>query len=208
MAFNLACCSISQATILDPTNSTGKGETRMIDLTNNVTNINQPNVIIATQPDNGSAQAITCPRTGENLCVSYTPDFNFVGIDSFNVSTTNDNNETETGTVTVNKAGAVSKNSGTIPNDAIQGTLNNICGSSQSVDVEIRCQDFNTANATAGELTEDLRELIDALTPQDIAAQSTTSNTLAAQQLENIGTHLAALRSGQKNVSINGLSFN
>jgi len=205
--FTLTFSVLSSASILDATITTGKGETRIIDLSNNVTNIAQPSLTIATQPANGSAESIICGRTGKNLCVSYSPNSTYSGIDTFTISVINDNDQTETATITVNVANVSIAGNGVIPNNVIRGTLDKICGNLQTTDVDILCQGFNNVNATAGELPEDLRELLNALTPQDIAAQGATSNVLAAQQLENIGKHLAALRRGQKNVSLNGFSF-
>ncbi|MDH5217833.1 MAG: autotransporter domain-containing protein, partial [Gammaproteobacteria bacterium] len=199
--------NVASASVLDATISTGKGETRIVDLSNNVSGITDPIILIATAPAHGSATAITCERTGQQLCISYTPNDSFSGVDTFSISVLNDNNIQENATISVSVAGAVVASSGVVPDVAVRDTLDAICGSSQVMEVDTLCQSFNAVNATTGELPEDLRELLDALTPQDIAAQGTTGSVLAAQQLENIGKHLAALRRGQKNTSLGGLSF-
>jgi len=207
LVFMLGNSSLIQADILDAAISTGQGETRIIDLTNNVTDVSQAVITIASQPSNGTAEAVDCPRTGTSLCVSYTPANEYTGLDSFTISVVNDDNIIETATVSVNVNQAVIARSGSVPDEAIRGTLDEICGSTQSTEVDNLCQGFNAINATSGEVPEDLRELIDALTPQDVAAQETTASALASQQLENIGKHLAALRRGQKNIAFNGLTF-
>ena len=199
-----------QATLISATISTGQGEARIIDLSNNVSGITQPEIGVDTQPVAGSAEPIACPRTGDLLCVLYSPNASFSGLDTFIISVINDEDEFETATITVNVNQVVVSNNGAVPDEAVKGALSEICNNDQSSDVDELCQRFNTfniVNATAGEVPEDLRELIDALTPQDVAAQSTTGSVLASQQLENIGKHLAALRRGHENTTFSGLSF-
>lgn len=197
----------AMADLLDAVISTGANETRVIDLTNNISGISNPMITVATAPQNGVAAAVNCPRTGEPLCIEYTPNQDFSGIDTFSFSVINDSQQTETAQISVNVGNVIAVNSGKTADNSVRDTLESICGVDQASEVDVLCQGFNSIGATTGSLPPDLRELLDALAPQDIAAQTTTGSVMANQQLENIGKHLSALRRGQSSVALGGFNF-
>lgn len=192
------------ATVVDASVSTRYNQALIVDLSNNISNITTPIVQVASNPASGSATPIICPRTGDNLCIEYVPASGFSGLDSFEYSVVNDVSVTEVASVSIT-VGEL-QNSGLIPSNEVLETLDSICGTQQTVQVDILCQEFNAINATAGEIPPDLREMINALSAQDAASQVTISSEMASEQLRNIGKHLASLRQGNRS-SIAGLSY-
>lgn len=65
-----------------------------------------------------------------------------------------------------------------------------------------RCKEFS-GTASITEKSHALRQIA----PEEAAAQSTTGNLIATQQVRNVGNRLAAVRHGIEGVSVAGLSF-
>ncbi|NOZ52044.1 MAG: autotransporter domain-containing protein [Gammaproteobacteria bacterium] len=199
------------AAMADVTNvrvSIEKNKSIVLNLTNSITNIAIPQVTIPTPPANGSATAITCTTdTGTDAvrCISYTPNPDFVGLDTLGYTVLNNAGSPESATITINVGSATPNTQGTTPSIAIEATLNDICLRNSEEALTDLCLAFSAATQPGRE--EDLRELLDALSPQSIAAQGTLNNELIKEQLSNISKRLTALRRGQSKTLLSGLTL-
>lgn len=101
------------------------------------------------------------------------------------------------------------------PEGALAGVLDSMCPGLQAAVESLtapqqalltRCNEIMNAatDGNDGQIIAALR----ALAPDEVAAQGRIGNSFAQQQLGNIGTRLAALRSGASGVGLAGLSFN
>jgi len=184
--------------------SIDKNKSISLDLSQSITNIAQPLLTISTQPANGTATAEACADNTVR-CITYQPNTDFVGLDTFNYQVINDAGLTESATIIISVGGATSSTQGTTSNEAIEGTLNNICLNNAEGELSDLCRAFSLATEQGEE--EDLRELLDALSPQNVASQGTLSNELIKAQLANISKRLTALRRGQQNTFLSGLTL-
>lgn len=184
--------------------STDKNKPISLDLSRSITNIVEPQLTIPAQPANGTATAQTC-ADNTLRCVTYQPNTDFVGVDTFDYQVINDAGLTESATIIISVGGAVPSTQGTTSNEAIDGTLNDICLNNAADELSDLCAAFSLATEQGAE--EDLRELLDALSPQNVASQGTLSNELLKAQLANISKRLTALRRGQQQTLISGLTL-
>jgi len=153
---------------------------------------------IVSPPTKGT-YTVGCSST--NNCIVYTPNSAFSGFDNFQY--TIDASETPQ-TVTINVGSVSANNSGS---NAVFNTLVTICDPSATTDLDLFCSAFRAASATPGEIPPDLRELLNAISPQDVAAQGGVNSDFINQQLSNITKHLSALRQAQTSVSLGGLTL-
>lgn len=169
-----------------------------------------PQVVIVTGPVHGSATAL-CNDTSNTTCITYTPANNFIGFDTFTITVVESTNtsirEATDATIKINIGGVTASTSGTT---AVWETVSDLCDVSSSPALSDFCLPYNNSSSsqTPGAIPPDLREFLNAISPQDMAAQGTVGYDLANQQLKNIGKHLAALRSGQTIAPLGGLTFN
>ena len=184
-----------------------------INLANELTGLDpaivNPQVVIVTGPANGSATAL-CNDTSNKTCITYTPASNYIGFDTFTITVVESTNtsirETSDATIKINIGGVTASTSGTT---AVWETVSSICDVNSAATLSDFCLPFNNSSAsqTPGAIPADLREFLNAISPQDVAAQGTVGYDLANQQIKNIGKHLAALRSGQTIAPLGGLAF-
>ncbi len=160
-----------------------------------------PVLTIPAQPANGTATAEVCIDNTQR-CISYQPNTDFVGVDMFNYAVINDANLTESATVIISVGGATSNQEGTTSNEAIEGTVNDICLSNAGGELSDLCLAFSVAIEQGAE--EDLRELLDALSPQNVASQGTLNNELIKEQLANISKRLTAYYPSSNTYIISG----
>lgn len=185
-----------------------------INLANELGNLDpaivNPQVVIVTAPANGSAVAL-CNDTSNKTCITYTPSNNYIGIDTFTITVVESSNtnirEASDATIKINIGGVTASTSGTT---VVWETVSSLCDVNSTPALSDFCVPFNNASAsqTPGAIPPDLREFLNAISPQDVAAQGTVGYDLANQQIKNIGKHLAALRSGQTIAPLGGLTFN
>jgi len=168
-----------------------------------------PQVVIVTVPTAGSAIAL-CNDTSNSTCITYTPASNFVGFDTFTITVVESTNtairEASDATIKINVGGVTASTSGTT---AVWKTVSNLCDVNSSPALSDFCLHYNNSSSsqTPGAIPADLREFLNAISPQDMAAHGTVGYDLANQQIKNIGKHLAALRSGQTIAPLGGLAF-
>ena len=194
--------------------STATNQPITITLSRSITNVTRPVTVTVGNPApaNGGAVPVACADQ-TNECITYTPDADYIGRDSFAyvVTDSGDPQLVESSTITVIVGTDI--NEGALPPPVIiGGVMLDICGNptdlppeNEAPETTLFCEDFR--GLTPGVDDEDLRELLSALTPQNVAAAGTLSNDLASQQLNNIGKRLAALRSGQRLASMGGLAL-
>jgi len=184
--------------------SISKNKTITLNLSNSITNITTPQIRIPAQPANGTATAVSC--ADDTLrCITYQPNTDYVGIDTFNYEVTNDADATESADVTINVGGVTPNTQGTTSNEALEGALNDICLNNAGGELTDLCAAFSTAVETGA--GKDLRELLDALSPQSVSSQGTLNNELIKEQLANISKRLTALRKGQQKTVLSGLTL-
>jgi len=184
--------------------SIGKNKTITLNLSNSITNISAPQVTISSQPANGEATATAC-SDNTLRCVTYKPNPDFVGIDSFSYEVNNDAGTPESANITINVGGITPNTQGTTSNEALEGALNDICLRNAGGELTDICNEFSDAVEQSG--GEDLRELLDALSPQNVSSQGTLNNELIKEQLANISKRLTALRKGQQQTLLSGLTL-
>ena len=101
------------------------------------------------------------------------------------------------------------------PQGAMASTLDSMCPQLQAIQHTLnpteqalldRCNEIISAsnNGEDAEVAKALRELA----PEEVATQGRIGNSIAIQQLGNIGSRLAALRDGATGVALTGLAFN
>jgi len=204
----LAPLNIANAAIENTLISTPQNVNIRVDLSESITNIAIPIIVVSTNPANGTAVAFDCDGidvgNGSVQCVDYTPSLNFVGTDTFQVTVDNAGTpEIANVVITVENPG--DQNSGILPDVAMEKIINDSVCANTAPEVTVFCQIY--ADATTGLTPEDLRIILKALSPSDVAAQGTMGNEMVSGQLSNIAKHLATLRRGQR-LAISGLVIN
>jgi len=176
--------------------------------------INFSQVVAASGVTNPVLQIVSSPQYGSYTmgcssssdCIVYTPQSGFTGFDVFQYTVADSVNggSEPPQSVTVNVGSVTASNSGT---DAVFNTLLTICDASATAQLDAFCSAFRAASATPGQIPPDLRELLNAISPQDVASQGGINSDFINQQLSNISKHLAALRQAQTSVSLGGLTL-
>ncbi|MGD8592144.1 MAG: autotransporter domain-containing protein [Gammaproteobacteria bacterium] len=173
-------------------------------LTDSITNL--PNGVTATvvldsQPANGQAQVRT-----DGLSVIYTPNAGFTGEDTFQYSAQRSDEITDgPATITVVVGGVTFQ--GDSPQAAVDDIFTKLCLDQEPTGELIDfCQPYLAASQSGA--PEDLRELLDALSPKQIIAQSDLGSDMARQQVDSVVKRLVALRKGMTQAALGGLAFN
>jgi len=193
----------AQAELKDVTVSTRVNQAIPVNLSQSISGISSPVVTIPTQPSSGVATVVEC-NDNTMLCVEYRPAENFEGQASFNYAVVNDQNITETATITVNVGSLAIPSQGSSPGVVTNNTLTDICLDPNRTDD--LCEQFRAV--TRSGVAEDLREFIDATSPTNIGAQSALNDELTKEQLSNVSRRLTSLRRGQNLTLLSGLSLN
>ena len=195
--------ALVQAALKNVTISTEINEPKIINLSQSISDISAPVVTIPAQPNSGVATIVEC-TDGTQVCVEYRPAVNFEGRESFNYAVVNDEDVTETATITVNVGNVAISDQGNSPGVVTNNTLMGIClDQARTYDL---CEQFRIASRPG--VAEDLREFIDATSPTNVGAQSALNDELTKEQLSNISRRLTALRRGQNLTLLSGLSLN
>jgi len=174
-----------------------------LNLSQSISNISEPVVTIPVQPSSGTATVVGC-TDGAQVCVEYQPAVNYAGQESFEYAVVNDQNITETATITINVGNVALPNQGSSPGVVTNNALTGIClDQTRTYDL---CAQFRVA--TESGVAEDLREFIDATSPTNVGAQSALNDELTKEQLSNVSRRLTALRRGQNLTLLSDLNLN
>jgi len=193
----------AQAALQNVTVSGDENRPITINLSQSISNISEPVVTIPVQPTSGTATVVGC-ADGVQVCVEYQPAVNYVGQESFEYAVVNDQNITETATITVNVGNVPIDIRPGLPSVVTNNALTSLClDQDRAYDL---CAQFRVA--TESGVAEDLREFIGAAAPTNVGAQSTLNDELTKEQLSSINRRLAALRRGQNLTLLSDLNFN
>ena len=192
----------AHAELKDVAVSSSINQTIILNLSQSISNISNPVVTIPVQPNSGVATVVGCSDE-TLLCVEYRPAENFEGQARFNYAVLNDQNITETATITVNVGSVAISDQGNSPGVVTNNTLTNICLDQNRTDD--LCEQFRAATRSGA--AEDLREFIDATSPTNVGAQSALNDELTKEQLSNISRRMASLRRGQNLPLLSGLAL-
>jgi hypothetical protein len=172
-------------------------------LTDSITNL--PNgvtatVVLASQPANGQAQV-----GADGLTVIYTPNSGFTGADTFQYSAQRSDEITDgPATITVVVGGVTTQ--GDSPQAAVEDIFKKLCLGELTGELIDFCQPYLDATRPGAE--DDLRELLDALSPKQIIAQTDLGSDMARQQVDSVVKRLVALRKGMTQAALGNLAFN
>ncbi len=155
-----------------------------------------------------SISAIGTPANGTvedngNGTITYTPDAGFEGVDVFSYTIIDASNATDTASVTVRVGGTALIDLPTLTENqqAVAHSLDTLCSSTQSGELQTKCDIIASLPA------EQQVQILDEIVPNDLAAQGSVSVKIAATQIKNIQTRLAALRKGvTTGVAMSGFS--
>ena len=197
--------AMAVATAQDIVLSVQQGKSITIDLTGSVggTDSTKLTLSIVTAPTHGTAQV------ANGLSITYMPDPDYFGSDEFQYQVTDTTDSTtQSAKVTITILGNVNavetaQPTANTPSAAIATTVDSICADTNNAQALLdRCNEFSAADS------QELNNALKQIAPEEAATQSRVDNTIAVQQLGNIGKRLASLRRGTRGVSLGGLTFN
>lgn len=147
-------------------------------------------------PSNGSVE------DNGNGTITYTPNAGFEGVDVFSYTIIDASNATDTASVTVSVGGTGFIDLPTLTENqqAVAKSMDTLCSTTQSTELQTKCNSISSLPA------EQQVQILDEIVPNDLAAQGSVSVKIAATQIKNIQTRLAALRKGEAGVAMSGFS--
>jgi outer membrane autotransporter protein len=183
--------------------------------------INAVDDSVATNPDQAVNIDVLANDTGSGLSISsvgsssngtvvdngngtitYTPNAGFVGVDTFTYTVIDTSNASDTATVTVSIQSSIFDIPTLTENQqSVASGLDTLCSTATSVALQGQCDAIKS-------LPSDQKiQLLDEIAPNDLAAQGNVSVEVAATQIKNIRTRLAALRKGASGVAMSSFSL-